>query len=227
MQALKRLFRRLVWIAIILVIVAPTGLVLIYRIAPIPLTPLMVIRLFEGEGLSKDWTPIDGISAYVPEAVIAAEDNLFCRHWGIDWDALGSQIEAALEGERPRGASTISMQVAKNIFLWPERSYLRKILEGYLTLYVEALLPKRRILEIYLNVAEWGPGVYGIEAAAHHHFGKTAWDLSRREAALLAAILPSPREWRANPPDPYTASRAAILSARMSQIDPLLDCLYD
>jgi len=117
------------------------------------------------------------------------------------------------------------MQTAKNLFLWPGRDYLRKALEAYLTPYVEFFFGKRRIVEVYLNIAEWGPGLYGIEAASQAYFGKPARDLSRREAALLAAVLPNPRAWSPAPADPHVADRAAVLIARMAQIAPLLDCL--
>ena len=159
------------------------------------------------------------------QAMYAAEDNLFCRHSGFDWEALKGEITGALAGGRPRGASTISMQTAKNILLWPGRDVLRKALEVWLTPQIELLWGKRRIIEVYLNVAEMGRGVFGAEAAARTHFGKPAEALTRREAALLAAILPNPRERSPVGPSPFVDRRARTLATRIEQLGPLLDCL--
>src|SRR3546814_7266257 len=131
---------------------------------------------------------------------------------------------AAQDGDRLRGASTSSMQTTKNLFLWPDRSYLRKGLEFVLTPLFEAAWPKRRILEVYLNIVEWGPGIYGAEAASRRHCGKPVADLTRREAALLAVVLPNPREWSAGRPGNYVAGRAATIQKRVGQLGPLLDC---
>jgi monofunctional biosynthetic peptidoglycan transglycosylase len=160
----------------------------------------------------------------VPRAVIAAEDNLFCEHQGFDWRAIGEAAEDYAAGKRVRGASTISMQVAKNLFLWPGRDFARKGMEAYLTVIVELLWSKRRIMEVYLNIAEWGDGVFGIGAAAHAHFGKPASTLTGREAALLAAVLPNPREWSPVRPTAYIAGRADVIMRRTGQLGPLLAC---
>ena len=170
------------------------SLVVIYRFLPPPITPLMVIRLFEGEGLYKDWTPYDDVSPNVFKAVIAAEDTRFCQHHGFDYGSIMDAWKSNKKGRRTRGASTISMQTAKNLFLWPGGGYARKIVEAYFTVLLELLWPKRRILEVYVNVAEYGHGVYGIEAAAQTYYKKSAKDLSAGEAARLAAIMPNPRE---------------------------------
>jgi monofunctional biosynthetic peptidoglycan transglycosylase len=143
-----------------------------------------------------------------------SEDGRFCRHRGVDWSELGEAIESARDGT-PRGGSTISMQVVKNLFLWPSRSYVRKAIEIPLTYVVEGLWPKRRILEIYLNIAEWGPGVFGAEAASRFHFGKRASQLTPREAALLAVSLPNPFTRRAGDPGPGTSRLANNLLIRM------------
>lgn len=207
------------------VLLAPLLVLLVYRVLPPPGTPLMAIRMFQGEALRKDWTPLDAIAPALPQAVVAAEDNLFCRHWGIDLGAMQEQVELAIDGETPRGASTISMQLAKNLFLWPGRNVARKALEAWLTIYVELVLPKRRILELYLNVAEWGPGIYGAEAAAQAHFGVPASGLSASQAALLAAVLPNPRNWSAGAPSDYVAGRARQYRQRIRQLGPeLLGC---
>jgi monofunctional biosynthetic peptidoglycan transglycosylase len=210
--------------ALLAFLVAPPALLLIYRAVPVPMTPLMVIRLIQGEGLRKDWVSLDEIAPALPQAVIAAEDNRFCEHFGFDWEELEGQIDALLAGERARGASTITMQTAKNLFLWPGRDFMRKALEAWLTPQIELLWPKRRILEVYLNVAEFGPGVYGAEAAARAYFDKPASALGAREAALLAAVLPSPRSWSPARPTAYVQSRARTIRTRIDQLGPMLDC---
>ena len=208
-----------------LVFVLPVTFVLIFRVVPPPFTPLMVIRLVEGEGIERAWAPLDSVSPYVASAVLAAEDSRFCQHSGVDWHEFRQAVSDWLGEGRMRGASTVSMQTAKNVFLWPGRSLFRKGLEAYLTGMIELLWPKRRIVEVYLNVAEWAPGVYGIEAAARHHFGKPAYALTEREAALLAAVLPSPRRYSPSRPSSYIRGRAATIQVRSRLIAPLLDCL--
>lgn len=201
--------------------------VLAYAILPVPGTPLMVIRTFQGQGWEKDWQPLEKISPHLVRAVISAEDTRFCAHAGVDWGAVEQALARNEQGGTLRGGSTISQQVAKNAFLWPDRSWTRKGIEFWFTLLVENIWSKRRIAEIYLNVVEWAPGVYGAEAAARHWFNKPAQDLTAREAALLAAILPSPLKWKANPPGRYVASRAGTLQKRMEIVrrDGLADCV--
>ena len=203
----------------------PTALILVYRFVPPPVTLLMLVRLVEGEGLDKSWRPLERISPHLAQAVIASEDNRFCQHWGFDWKELGGQIDRAMAGKSTRGASTISMQVAKNVLLWPGRDVLRKLLEVPLTPQLELLWGKRRIMEVYLNVAETGPGMYGAEAAARGYFGKPAGELTRREAALIAAVLPNPRLWSPRRPDGYIRERARVIERRIGQLGPLLDCV--
>jgi monofunctional biosynthetic peptidoglycan transglycosylase len=158
--------------------------------------------------------------------VIAAEDNLFCTHHGFDLGSLQDAFDDWQDDRRTRGASTISMQTSKNLFLWPGRDFVRKGAEAYVTAWMELLWPKTRIAEVYLNIAEWGPGLYGAEAAARAYFKKPAADLSRREAALLAAVLPNPRAWSPARPTAYIARRAATLQRRMTQLGPaLLACI--
>ena len=185
----------------------------------------MLIRLAEGEGISKDWVPLSEISPQAPLAVVASEDNRFCVHHGFDFKAIRNAMADYEEGGDLRGASTISMQTSKNLFLWPGRNWIRKGLEAYLTVFLELLWPKQRIMEVYLNEVEWGPGIYGIEAASRKYFRKPAARLTRYESALLAAVLPNPREWRPNPPDAYVASRARTIAARIPKLGPLLDCV--
>jgi monofunctional biosynthetic peptidoglycan transglycosylase len=168
--------------------------------------------------------PWEEIAPVMRQAVVAAEDNLFCGHSGVDWDSLEAAAKAYAAGERSGGGSTISMQTAKNLFLWPSRSIIRKGLEVPLTAAIEVLWPKRRILEVYLNIAELGPGIYGVEAAAQHHFKRAAKDLTPRQASQLAAVLPNPLEWQPVPPDDYVARRAGVIRTRIRQLGPLLDC---
>ena len=224
-SAAGRGVRRVLLFGLLIVLLVPPALLLIYRFLPAPITPLMAIRLVEGEGLHKAWVPLDAIAPAVPQAVVAAEDNRFCEHAGFDWRELGGQIDALLAGGRARGASTITMQTAKNLFLWPGRGFVRKALEAWLTPQVELLWPKRRIVEVYLNVAEFGPGIYGAEAAARAYFDKSASGLSAREAALLAAVLPSPRNWSPARPTEYLERRARTIRTRIDQLGPMLDCI--
>jgi monofunctional biosynthetic peptidoglycan transglycosylase len=170
---------------------------------------------------------LDEISPHLPLAVLSSEDSRFCQHSGVDWDALRDVVEAADEDGPARGASTIAMQTAKNLFLWPGRSYLRKGLELPVALYIDLIWPKRRMMENYLNVAEWGEGIFGAEAAARRYFGKSARNLTRREAALLATALPNP--FRRNPARPSSLHRtlAGKLMARMEVAAPYSACLKE
>lgn len=220
---LVRLRRIAVRLLLILLLV-PAALLLIFRFVPVPVTPLMLIRAEQGHPIEREWVPLDRIAPALRFAVIAAEDNLFCEHWGFDVEALQGQVDALLDGEPARGASTISMQTAKNLFLWPDRSFVRKGLEAWLTPQIELLWPKRRILEVYLNIIEFGPGLYGAEAAVGHLFGKPASDLDDAEAARLAAVLPDPLEWSASNPSTFVQERAQTIRTRIDQLGPLLDC---
>jgi len=208
------------------VLLLPIPILAVYKFFPPPITPLMVIRLVEGEGLSRQYRPMTLISENLPFAVIAGEDNRFCQHWGVEIDDFQEQVELSLRGGRARGASTITMQLAKNLFLWPGRSPVRKALEIWLTPYLELILGKDRIMELYLNVAEFGPGIYGAEAAARFHFNKPASRLNEREATLLASILPNARKFSASVPSGYVLDRAATLRTRMDQLsDNATECL--
>jgi len=193
----------------------------LYAWMPVPITPLMVIRLVQGQGFSKDWVSYDEISPNLPRAAIAAEDSGYCAHYGFEWEAIQKAWNRNAKSKRIRGGSTISNQTAKNAFLWPDRTYIRKGLEYYFTGLIELMWGKKRILEVYLNVVEFGPGIYGAEAAAQTYFKKPASALSRREAALLVAVLPSPLKWSVAKPGPYVQSRTSTIMARMMDIpDP-------
>ena len=211
------------------VFVVPAGLVLLFRFVPPPITPLMVERWIDGGDITQHWTPLDGISPNLVRAVIASEDSKFCSHHGFDWDAIDHALAEDADGERLRGGSTISQQTAKNLFLTPDRSWTRKGIEAWLTVLIEAFWPKRRIVETYLNIAEWGPQRFGAEAAARAEFGKPASALSVSEAARLATVLPSPRRYRAGKPGPYVVRQSQIVAARMAVVrrDRLDDCIYD
>ena len=176
----------------------------------------MVQRLVQGEGLQKQWAARSAIAPDLFRAVIAAEDARFCEHFGFDAVELDKAIRDWRRGRRVRGASTITMQTAKNLFLWPGRNFLRKAAEAYLTPWLELGWSKARILELYVNVAEWGPGIYGAEAAAQAYFGKSARALNANEAALMAAVLPNPREWSPAKPSAYIRERARTIRARMA-----------
>jgi len=164
------------------------------------------------------WTPWDKVSKQLPVALIAAEDQKFPFHHGFDIDAIQDAIADAEDGDRLRGASTISQQVAKNLFLWNGRSFVRKGLEAYFTVLIETLWPKRRIIEVYLNIAEFGDGIYGAAAAGERYFHKSPAQLDARESALLAAVLPNPRRLRVDRPSSYVQQRAAWIQRQANQL---------
>ena len=219
---LRRYAWRLVLWALVVLVVAPLLVLLAYRHVGPPATPLMLIRLVQGEGIDYRFRPLTEISPHLARAVIASEDNLFCRHRGFDIAALRTELARLRAGERARGASTLTQQTAKNLFLWPGRDFGRKALEAWLAPQLELVLGKRRILELYLNIAELGPGIYGAEAAAQGWFGKPAADLTQSEAARLAVILPAPLSWR--PTGDYAVQRGQVIQRRIGQLGPLLDC---
>jgi monofunctional glycosyltransferase len=217
---LRRLTRWVFRLAGVFVLVSVIWTAL-YAVIPVPVTPLMVVRLAEGYGFSKDWVAYDSISPNLARAAIASEDSGFCAHYGFEWEAIRNAWHRNQRSSRIRGGSTISNQTAKNAFLWPDRTYVRKALEYYFTGLVELMWGKKRILEVYLNVVEFGPGVYGAEAAAQTYFHKPAGALNRREAALLVAVLPLPLKYSVTRPGPYVQSRTATIMARMMDIpDP-------
>ncbi len=225
---LWRTVRRALLALVILVVAGPPLAVAIYRVVPPPITWLMVERLVQGQGLHKKWVSLDDIDPSLPNAVIAAEDARFCEHHGFDFDAMRAAMKAnERHPGKIRGGSTISQQTAKNVFLWPGRDYARKGLEAYFTVLTEALWGKRRIMEMYLNVAEWGPGTYGAEAAANRYFGEPASDIDAGEASRLAAILPSPLKWKAVNPGRYVQKRSSRIGAAAGTVrrDGLAKCL--
>jgi len=195
-----------------------------FRWLPVPMTAFMVGERIAARAEAKsldqrqDWVPWERISPHAAVAVIAAEDQKFLVHDGFDFAAIEKAVTDAQRGQRLRGASTISQQVAKNLFLWSGQSWVRKGLEAWFTVWIELLWPKQRILEVYLNVAQFGRGTWGVEAASRRYFGKPAAKLARHEAALLAAVLPSPTRYRVVNPGPYVRKRQQWILGQMNRL---------
>ena len=201
---------------LVVLIGLPLLIVLPWRWLEPPESAFMMRARSEGMEIQHHWVEWSAISPYLPIAVVAAEDQKFPEHRGFDTESIRSALEE--EGAKGRGASTISQQVVKNLFLWPGRSWVRKGLEACLTVFLETLWPKQRILEVYLNIAELGPGIFGAEAAARGFFGKPASDLTAREAALLAAVLPSPKRMSPASPSPYVEERVDWILRQIEQL---------
>lgn len=201
--------------------------VAVYRWLPVPITPLMVIRcvqnIHNGEtaAIHHKWVPLKQISPYLPVAVMASEDQNFMHHHGFDFNAIQDAVIERLEGKRSRGGSTISQQTAKNVFLWPQSSWLRKGFEVYFTVLIELMWPKERIMEVYLNSIEMGPNIYGAEAVAQRHFGCSARKLRRSDCALIAATLPNPLRFSSLAPSGYMRKRQKKIEQEMRHI-PLI-----
>jgi monofunctional biosynthetic peptidoglycan transglycosylase len=204
--------------------VSTITIVILYRFLPPPITPLMVIRLFEQAAdekrevmLSKDWVSLRDISVSMPLAVITSEDQKFEEHYGFDLEAIekAQKYNERHKGKRVKGASTISQKTAKNVFLWPQRSYIRKAFEVYFTFLIETLWSKERIMEVYLNVIEMGDGIYGVEAASQAYFGKPAAQLNNSQAALIAACLPNPIRWSPAKPTSYIKRKQSWILRHM------------
>ncbi|WP_413560313.1 monofunctional biosynthetic peptidoglycan transglycosylase [Bdellovibrio sp. HCB209] len=208
--------------AVLLFIVSSLGFVLIYRFIPVYITPLMVIRsaqsIFSDKfvGINHDWVPLEDISPAMQKAVLKAEDYRFFEHNGFDYDAIQKAMKYNKTHKRIKGASTISQQTAKNVFLWPNRDWLRKGMEAYFTVLIEFTWPKERIMEVYLNVIEMGPGVYGVEAAAQKYFKRPAKNINSSQASLIAAVLPNPRRFRIDRPTNYVVRRQQKILYRVS-----------
>jgi len=221
---MRRWFTRLVW-ALTCALLLPLPLTLLLRVVQPPTTAMMLARtlerLREGERPAyprRRVVPHEAVAASLYRAVLASEDDRFYLHHGFDFAEIEKALAERRAGGRTRGASTLSQQVAKNLFLWEGRSWVRKGLEAYITLWLEVVVPKDRILDLYVNLAEWGDGVFGIEAAAQHHFRKSAQSLTRVESARLAAILPAPRRWPAT--GAVAGGRAAAILPRMTYPAP-------
>jgi monofunctional biosynthetic peptidoglycan transglycosylase len=212
---------RFTWRTGVALVAASVLWVVLYRWVPVPITALMLIRCVEQKSagqemrLRKDWVSLKHMAPALPIAMVVAEDQRFLVHHGFDFEMINRAIEYNKHAKRKRGASTISQQTAKNVFLWPRRSWLRKGLEVYFTMLIEFFWSKRRIMEVYLNVVETGQGIYGAEATARHFWGKAADRLSVEEAALIAAVLPKPRAWRIDRPGAYVRARQQMIAVQI------------
>ena len=211
--------------AIVWFLVGSVGLVLLYRFVPPPVTATM---LMDPHGFTKDWTPLSEIDRDMVDAAIAGEDGKFCQHNGFDTEAIREAFERNQQGGRIRGGSTISQQTAKNVFLWQGGGYLRKGLEAWFTMLIETIWGKRRIMEVYLNVAETGIGTYGAEAGAQRYYGKPARNLTPTEAARIAAVLPLPKKREVNGASGFTRRHGNTIAARIGVVrrDGLDACIY-
>lgn len=217
---------RYAFVALVALVAVPIALTLFYALPFVrPVSNLMVVDVVMLRGYERQWVSLDEMGAPLVNSVLMSEDGRFCSHGGVDWGAMNLVIEEILSGEGSRGASTIPMQAVKNLFLWHGRSYVRKALEVPLALWFDFVLPKRRVMEIYLNVAEWAPGVYGAEAAAQHHFGRSAKSLTSRQAALLAVTLPNPHLRTPAKPSPALNRLAGIVQARAEKAGGYNGCL--
>jgi monofunctional biosynthetic peptidoglycan transglycosylase len=223
-----RFVRRLIAVVLIVALVVPPVSVVVYRFVPPPITILMITRLIQGHGMDYQWRSLSDMSPALPAAAVASEDSRFCSNHGFDFDA----IEKAMKNNerrpnRIRGGSTISQQTAKNVFLWPGRDYVRKAIEAWYTVLIEAIWGKPRIMEMYLNVVEFGPGVYGAEAASQRFFHKPAARLTAAESARLIAVLPKPLKWDVDEPGRYVVRRTGHIDRAMGTVrnDGLADCV--
>ena len=218
---------RAVVLTLIVLLILPYLLVLLYTPSFVrPVSTLMLMELASGRTYERQWVAFEDINPVLVQSVMMSEDGRYCTHSGVDWDALNVVIDDALAGEATRGASTIPMQVAKNLFLFSHRSVVRKALEIPIALWADLVWSKRRMMEIYLNIAEWAPGVFGIEAAAQTYFGVPAAKLTRRQAALLAVTLPSPTKRNPAKPSKGVSRLARTIEARAHQSGAYVKCLY-
>ena len=226
LDGLKPWQRRLVY-GLAAMVAWPIIMTLVYTAVPPPFSNLMILRLFSGNGIHKDWVSLREMSPQLASAVITSEDARFCEHNGVDWVEFQGVVDDVFDDDEGpiRGASTISMQTAKNLFLWDGRSFIRKGFEIPIAYWMDLVLSKRRMIEIYLNIVEWAPGVYGAEAASQFHFKKPASRLSRREAALLAAVLPNPIKRKAGRPSKRVNFIANRIMSRMNGMGGYLTCL--
>ena len=227
-EGLKKVQKWVRWL-VLFFFASSIGTVVVYRWVPVYVTPLMLIRCVQQVGhgekvrLRHHWVPLEEMSKHMPVAVIASEDQLFMEHHGFDFNAIGLAWEEHQRGKRQRGGSTISQQTAKNVFLWPAHSWLRKGLEVYFTALIEICWSKQRIIEVYLNSIEMGDGIYGAEAVAQWHFHCTAAQLTRQQCALIAATLPSPLRFNSQTPSPYVLRRQTWILRQMKNVNPVWD----
>ncbi len=222
---MKKFFAKIwtiIWKTCLAIFILSIATTVVYKFVPVPITPLMIIRdveqLSEGNGVTMkhDWVALDEISPKLQLAVVCSEDQNYLKHYGFDWGAIQKAMKSNESGKKIRGASTISQQTAKNVFLWPSRSYVRKAFEMYFTFLIELVWSKERIMEVYLNSIEMGNGIYGAEAASQHWFNKSAKKLTKDEAAAIASVLPNPRRYKASPANSYISARKAWIKQQMN-----------
>ncbi|GIL00433.1 MAG: monofunctional biosynthetic peptidoglycan transglycosylase [Alphaproteobacteria bacterium] len=213
-------------VAVVLAGLVPVTLAIVYSLPPVqPVSTPMLARWLTGQSVDRRWVPIEQIAPVLVHSVIMSEDGQFCSHRGVDWGELNAVISDALEGERPRGASTIPMQTAKNLFLWSGRSFVRKAAEIPLALFLDQIMTKKRLMEVYLNIAEWDEGVFGAEAAAQRYFGRPAAQLTPRQAALLAVTLPNPIARDPARPSSGLQRLARTIEARAAKAGGYVGCV--
>lgn len=226
---MKQAWKHLILRTLLFCFMSSLGIVLLYSFVPVYVTPLMVLRSVgslwgaQWVGVHKTWVPLEEISPNIQRAVLKAEDYRFYDHNGFDFDAIEKAIKYNKTHKKKKGASTISQQTAKNVFLWPNRDWVRKGFEAYFTVLIELVWSKERIMEVYLNVIEFGPGVYGVEAAAQKYFHRSAKNLNPSQAAMMAAVLPNPYRLRIDRPSSYVLSRQRRILYRSSPTMPKTD----
>ncbi len=222
-QVLKRIV-----LAVLAVLLLPYVLIFLYLLPFIhPVSTLMLRDFVLLRGYDRQWVSIDDVAPVLVQSVMMSEDGQYCFHGGVDWGEMRMLVEDTLQGQETRGGSTIPMQTAKNLFLWNSRSFIRKGLELPLAVASDFVWSKRRLMEIYLNIAEWGPGIYGIEAAAQHHFKVPAAKLTRRQASLLAVSLPNPIDRNAGKPGRGLRRLAGVIERRAQGSGDYIKCIYD
>jgi monofunctional biosynthetic peptidoglycan transglycosylase len=216
----RRIWRIAGWTVLVLILI-PVILVPVYWVVP-PISTLMIYDRLFGP-VQRTWVSLDAMAPSLPASVVMSEDGKFCEHWGVDWQELTKVIDR--RNGPNRGASTITMQVAKNLFLWNSRSYIRKAFEIPLALYADLVWSKRRTMEIYLNIVEWGPGIFGAEAAAEHYFKRSAKALTAQQSALLVAALPNPIDRNPGKPSRFVRIRAQVIAAQARAAGAYINCL--
>jgi len=222
----RRFIFRFVFAFVVLLFLVPALLLTLYRFEFVhPVSTLMIRESLVGQGANREWIDIDDVAPVLYQSVLSSEDGKFCSHNGVDWDELNQVIENAIDGEKTRGASTITMQLVKNLFLWPDRSFIRKGLEIPYALMAELILPKKRIMEIYLNIAEWDEGIFGIELAARKYFNRSAANLGPRYSSLLTVTLPNPKKRNAAKPTRSMDRVARIIQRRAKVSGAYVQCL--
>ena len=221
----SRRVRTLAALGLILLLL-PLAFTLVYALPGAkPVSTLMVGRAVTGKPVDRQWVALEDVSPYVFQSVVMSEDGQFCSHYGVDLAELNAVIGDALEGEKPRGASTIPMQAVKNLFLWPQRSFIRKVFEIPYAIFADLVWSKKRLFEIYINIAEFDEGVFGIEAASRHYFNRSAADLTRRQAALLTVSLPNPKERNPAKPTKSLNRLAQVIEKRAQRSGAYIKCL--